>query len=563
MEPVVTAARARRLARVLVSDVAAYAGDQVRIGLEKDDLFERLGGRDRARAHLLPVARRRVDRGARAAVRLRAGRRAGLRPPAGPDSHLVSFVHVVGPELAGKRLDAALARLEPALSRAQVQRLIEQGEVTVAGALAKPAHKLRAGERIEGRVPEPVPVAVAAEAIPLVILHEDADLVVVDKPAGLVVHPAPGHARGTLVNALLHHCRDLSGVGGELRPGIVHRLDKDTSGRAGGREARPRAPRRSPRSSRRTRSTASTWRSCAARRARESGTVDAPIGRHPTDRKRMSTRAARRARRGDALACRGAAARGDAPARAARDRPHAPDPRAPGVDRPAAARRSRLRRRPRAARGARASRARRCTRRCSASTHPTSRRARALRVAAARGSARAAARACDERLEFLRARVLDELGIEHGFGTRASFAATPQDVVYAQQVHGTDARARARSRPAQRDADALWTDEPGRAVGVDTADCVPILIAHASGRFVCRGARGLARQRRAHGRARGAARSSPRRGCRPAELLRRDRPAHRPVLLRGRRARARRDRRAQRVPPRRAPRPRACSTCSR
>jgi len=197
---------------------------------------------------------------------------------------------VVGPELAGARLDAALARLEPGLSRAQVQRLIEQGEVTVAGARAKPAHKLRAGERIEGRVPEPVPVALAAQAIPLAILHEDRDLVVVDKPAGMVVHPAAGHAEGTLVNALLHHCRDLSGVGGELRPGIVHRIDKDTSGVLV-----------VAKHDRAHRALAAQWKTHAIEREYlafvksaprvDSGTVDAPIGRHPTDRKRMSTRA--------------------------------------------------------------------------------------------------------------------------------------------------------------------------------------------------------------------------------------------------------------------------------
>jgi hypothetical protein len=103
----------------------------------------------------------------------------------------VSFVHVVGPEHAGKRLDAVLALLEPALSRAQAQRLIDSGAVRVGGVAAKPAHKLRAGERIEGSVPEPVETAVAGEEIPLAILHEDADLVVVNKPAGMVVHPAP------------------------------------------------------------------------------------------------------------------------------------------------------------------------------------------------------------------------------------------------------------------------------------------------------------------------------------------------------------------------------------
>jgi 23S rRNA pseudouridine1911/1915/1917 synthase len=202
----------------------------------------------------------------------------------------VSFVHVVSPELAGKRLDVALARLEPGLSRAQAQRLIDQGEIKVAGVVVKAAHKLRAGERIEGRVPEPTPARVEAQPIPLVILHEDADLVVVDKPAGMVVHPAAGHAAGTLVNALLHHCQDLSGVGGELRPGIVHRIDKDTSGVLV-----------VAKHDRAHRALAAQWKVHSIDREYlalvrgaprgERGTVDAPIGRHPTDRKRMSTNA--------------------------------------------------------------------------------------------------------------------------------------------------------------------------------------------------------------------------------------------------------------------------------
>jgi len=117
------------------------------------------------------------------------------------------------------------------LSRAQVQRLIEDGHVTLAGTVAtKAGAKVRLGDPIEVAVPAPEPLEVLPEPIPLVVLFEDADLIVVDKPAGLVVHPAAGHATGTLVNALLHHCKDLSGIGGVLRPGIVHRLDKDTSG---------------------------------------------------------------------------------------------------------------------------------------------------------------------------------------------------------------------------------------------------------------------------------------------------------------------------------------------
>lgn len=116
------------------------------------------------------------------------------------------------------------------LSRSQVQRLIDEGRVTVGGVVAAKSMKVRAGDPIEVVVPAATPLEVLPEPIPLVVLHEDADLIVVDKPAGLVVHPAAGHATGTLVNALLHHCKDLSGIGGVLRPGIVHRLDKDTSG---------------------------------------------------------------------------------------------------------------------------------------------------------------------------------------------------------------------------------------------------------------------------------------------------------------------------------------------
>jgi 23S rRNA pseudouridine1911/1915/1917 synthase len=116
------------------------------------------------------------------------------------------------------------------LSRAQVQRLIEDGRVTVNGTVAAKSARVRDGDVIDVSVPAPEPLEVLPEPIPLVVLFEDADLIVIDKPAGLVVHPAAGHATGTLVNALLHHCKDLAGIGGVLRPGIVHRLDKDTSG---------------------------------------------------------------------------------------------------------------------------------------------------------------------------------------------------------------------------------------------------------------------------------------------------------------------------------------------
>jgi 23S rRNA pseudouridine1911/1915/1917 synthase len=131
---------------------------------------------------------------------------------------------------AGARLDQFLADAAAGLSRSQLKRLIDEGAVTVNGTAAKAGRRLRAGDVVELRLPAPAPARAEAQEMPLAVLFEDPHIIVIDKPAGLVVHPAAGHPDGTLVNALLHHCTDLSGVGGELRPGIVHRLDKDTSG---------------------------------------------------------------------------------------------------------------------------------------------------------------------------------------------------------------------------------------------------------------------------------------------------------------------------------------------
>ncbi len=133
-------------------------------------------------------------------------------------------------ERAAERLDCFLAECLPELSRSQLKKLITTGQVRLDGVPAKAGLKLKGGENIDVELPEPAPVAAVPEALPLKILFEDQHLIVVDKAAGMVVHPAAGHARGTLVNALLHHCTDLAGIGGELRPGIVHRIDKDTSG---------------------------------------------------------------------------------------------------------------------------------------------------------------------------------------------------------------------------------------------------------------------------------------------------------------------------------------------
>ncbi|MET0600093.1 MAG: RluA family pseudouridine synthase [Mesorhizobium sp.] len=152
-----------------------------------------------------------------------------------PDIEAAAGMKVLdaGPEAAGKRLDQWLvAALGPDFSRNRVQTLIAEGLVSVDGTPAREARrKLAGGERVELAIPAPQPAAPQAEAIPLDILYEDAELIVVNKPAGLVVHPGAGNWTGTLVNALLNHCGDsLSGIGGVRRPGIVHRLDKDTSG---------------------------------------------------------------------------------------------------------------------------------------------------------------------------------------------------------------------------------------------------------------------------------------------------------------------------------------------
>lgn len=137
---------------------------------------------------------------------------------------------VVASAAVGQRLDLFLAEQVGSVSRSQLARQIGQAAVTVNGEAGVPSRKLRVGDVVSWKPPVVVATEIAAEDLPLTVVHEDRWLVVIDKPAGLVVHPAPGHEAGTLVNALLAHCRDLRGIGGELRPGIVHRIDKDTSG---------------------------------------------------------------------------------------------------------------------------------------------------------------------------------------------------------------------------------------------------------------------------------------------------------------------------------------------
>ncbi|WP_339278600.1 RluA family pseudouridine synthase [Paenibacillus sp. FSL W8-1187] len=138
----------------------------------------------------------------------------------------------VAPEQAGQRIDKFITDqlADPAISRTQVQDWIASGAASVGGRAVKANYKLSAGDSLSVTVPEPEDAAIVPEDIPLDIVYEDSDVIVINKPRGMVVHPAPGHSGGTVVNALMHHCRDLSGINGVLRPGIVHRIDKDTSG---------------------------------------------------------------------------------------------------------------------------------------------------------------------------------------------------------------------------------------------------------------------------------------------------------------------------------------------
>lgn len=184
------------------------------------------------------------------------------------------------------RLDQVVGEME-GLTRSMARRLIESGLVTVDGASHKPSLKLRGGEFIVVTIPPPVPAEPAAEEIPLEILYEDSDLVVVNKPAGMVVHPGAGNAGGTLVNALLGHCRDLSGIGGELRPGIVHRIDKDTSGVlvvAKNDQAHRDLSHQFKEHTIKRVYLALVFGSPKA----DKGKIESTIGRHPVDRKRMS-----------------------------------------------------------------------------------------------------------------------------------------------------------------------------------------------------------------------------------------------------------------------------------
>jgi len=193
---------------------------------------------------------------------------------------------IIGEAEEGRRVDFALASLS-GISRSQARRWIDAGFVHVDGQPRRPSGRVWAGAELEVTPPESVASPLTPEAIPLSILHEDDDVIVVDKPAGLVVHPAPGHPGGTLVNALLHHCGDLAGVGGVLRPGIVHRLDRGTSGilvvaKCDAAHVALARQFHDHSIEREYRALVRGLPSC------DDGRISRPIGRHPRERKRMS-----------------------------------------------------------------------------------------------------------------------------------------------------------------------------------------------------------------------------------------------------------------------------------
>ena len=188
----------------------------------------------------------------------------------------------------GERADALVCRLVPDLTRSAAQKLLERGAVTSAGRPVRKNDRPAPGDVLEVVLPDPEPIDVRPQNIPLDVVYEDGDVIVVNKPVGLVVHPAPGHPDGTLVNALLYHCgTSLSGINGELRPGIVHRIDRDTSGLI--IAAKNDRAHLALAAQLQDHSLARTYEAVAVGGFKDDcGTVNAPIGRHPTDRKKMA-----------------------------------------------------------------------------------------------------------------------------------------------------------------------------------------------------------------------------------------------------------------------------------
>ncbi len=209
-------------------------------------------------------------------------------PPVEPEDELddANTPQILTPAAAGERLDKWLAAQLADRSRSEVSRWIDAGSVTLRGKPLKASYRVSEGDPITVVVPEAEDYAVEPEEIPLNILYEDRNLLVVDKPAGMVVHPAAGNWHGTLVNAVLYHARELEGVGGARRPGIVHRLDKDTSGLIV--IAKNDATHRALQAQFKEREVSKTYLALAhGVVSPPEGMIDAPIGRNPRDRKRM------------------------------------------------------------------------------------------------------------------------------------------------------------------------------------------------------------------------------------------------------------------------------------
>jgi pseudouridine synthase, RluA family len=187
---------------------------------------------------------------------------------------------------AGERLDKFVTDAvdDEAVSRTQIQDWIKAGAVLVNGQETKPKHRLEIGDVVTVNVPEPQPTEIVAEPIPLEVVYEDSDVIVINKPRGLVVHPAPGHSSGTVVNALLYHCKDLSGINGSIRPGIVHRIDKDTSGLL--MAAKNDTAHASLSAQLKAHTVTRKYIALVHGKVpHERGTIDAPIGRDERDRK--------------------------------------------------------------------------------------------------------------------------------------------------------------------------------------------------------------------------------------------------------------------------------------
>jgi len=225
-------------------------------------------------------------------LRKGSGRPSPLRNSSPTMDHAPSFTLLISVQDHGKRLDQVLTGTDLHLSRSQAKKRIEEEAILLNGRPTKPGAHVKAGDQISGTLSEPEPLPLEPEPLPLAILYEDASLIVIDKPAGLVVHPAPGNPSGTLVNALLHHCTDLAGINGVLRPGIVHRLDKETSGVmvvAKNDEAYHQLTRQF-----KNRTINKVYLAIARGKfSQDEGRIDLAIGRHPTERKRMSTRTRR------------------------------------------------------------------------------------------------------------------------------------------------------------------------------------------------------------------------------------------------------------------------------